>query len=606
MSDASKNPKHKGKGVQAAGGKNQPVARRPSQRTLSKKRREERRQRLVITVVGVTVGLAVLALIIGVSYDQLWIPSRSVAQVGSTTLTRRQYWQERRYDLAQEVVQNVQLQALFGDNPQFGQQLAERNPTVNLQAGTIRDTDINEQTVNSWIDEQVIQSGATDMGIEVSATDVNQQIVQELGPIFLPEPSAPVTATATLTGTAEVTGTVAGDTTAEVAADEAGDEDETPEATETATATLTPSPTVTPGGPTLTPTITDTPAPTDTPRPTPEPDVANEQAPEVIDALYRRFETEIQLLDQEVNLTRADFQEGLEQQYRRQLLTERVQAELIPADSFTPTDERRRVRARQILLAVEPPEEATDEEIELLYAERQDEAAEIVEQLRAGADFAELADEVSDDPGSREAGGDLGFFDAEGVTESGAVYLPELVETAFDLEEGAISEPIRTQFGWHIVEVTEVEIPDEEQQLSDERTEAFETWLEEQRADLTIERFPAPTPTLEATAMPTPEPEYLPGPPTMVPTPTPAPTLEPTPGLIEDTDDGFGPTLPTETPAADENADEVTPAADTADEDAADEDVSTPTETLVADADAEAEAATPTATTAADAEEPTP
>jgi hypothetical protein len=601
MSDASKNPQKKGKGAQAAGGKNQSIARRPSQRTLSKKRREERRQRMVITIVGVAVGLTVLTLIIGISYDQLWTPSRPVARVGSTTLTRQEYWQERRYDLAQEVVQNVQLQVLFGDNPQFGGQLAERNPAVNLQAGTVRDTDINEQTVNDWIEEQVIQSGAAEMEIEVSTTDVNQQIVQELGPIFLPEPAAPVTATETLTGTAEVTGTVAGDTTAEVAADE----DETPETTETATATVTPSPTVTPGGPTLTPTITDTPAPTDTPRPTPEPDVANEQAPEIIDALYSRFETEIQLLEQEVNLTRADFAEGLEEQYRRQLLTQRVQAELVPADSFTPTDERRRVRARQILLAVDAPADATEEEIDLLYAERRDEAAEIVEELRAGADFAELAAEASDDPGSREAGGDLGFFDAEGVTESGAVYLPELVETAFDLEEGAISEPIRTQFGRHIVEVTEVEIPDEEQQLSEERAEAFETWLEEQRADLTIERFPAPTPTAEATAMPTPEPEYLPGPPTAVPTPMPAPTLEPTPGLIEDTDDGFGPTLPTETPSAesDEDEDAATPAAD---EGEANEDAATPAETPEVEADEDEDAATPTATTAADAEEPTP
>jgi hypothetical protein len=602
MSDASKNPQKKGKGAQAAGGKNQPVARRPSQRTLSKKRREERRQRLVMTVVGVAVGLAVLTLIIGVSYDQLWTPSRPVARVGSTTLTRQDYWQERRYALAQEVVQNVQLQVLFGDNPQFGGQLSERNPAVNLQAGGIRDTDINEQTVNAWIEEQVIQSGAAEMGIEVSTTDVNQQIVQELGPIFLPEPAAPVTATETLTGTAEVTGTVASDTTAEVAADE----DATPEATETATATVTPSPTVTPGGPTLTPTITDTPAPTDTPRPTPEPDVANEQAPEVIDALYSRFETEIQLLEQEVNLSREDFAQGMEEQYRQQLLIERVQAELLSADSFTPTDERQRVRARQILLAVDAPEDATEEEIDLLYDEQRDEAEEVVEELRAGADFAELAAEVSDDPGSREAGGDLGFFDAEGVTESGAVYLPELVETAFDLEEGAISEPIRTQFGWHIVEVTEVEIPDEEQQLSEARAEAFETWLEEQRTDLTIERFPAPTPTTEATTMPTPEPEYLPGPPTAVPTPTLEPTLEPTPEIIEDTDDGFGPTLPTETPPADEDEDAATPAADEAETDEADVDEATPTETPEVEADADADEVTPTATTAADAEEPTP
>lgn len=81
--------------------------RRPSQRTLSKKRREQRNQRLVLTLVGGALGLVVLALVIGVLYEQVWIPSRPLAQVGDMTLTRREYWQEQRYKLAQEAIQNT-------------------------------------------------------------------------------------------------------------------------------------------------------------------------------------------------------------------------------------------------------------------------------------------------------------------------------------------------------------------------------------------------------------------------------------------------------------------------------------------------------------------
>lgn len=140
-----------------------------------------------------------------------------------------------------------------------------------------------------------------------------------------------------------------------------------------------------------------------------------------------------------------------------------------------------------------------------------------------------LAQERSDDLGSRESGGDLGFFDPQGVAENGATYPPELVETAFTLEEDEISNPIRTQFGWHVIQVTDRQLPDREEQLRQARTEALDAWVGEQREAIMIERFPEPTPspTLAPTEpVPTAEPIYLPGPPTPLPTPTLAPAVE--------------------------------------------------------------------------------
>lgn len=85
------------------------------------------------------------------------------------------------------------------------------------------------------------------------------------------------------------------------------------------------------------------------------------------------------------------------------------------------------VRARHILVASE------------------DEAKAIVAQLKSGADFATLAKEKSKDPGAAD-GGDLGYFTKEQM-------VPEFADAAFKLDKGQISDPVKTQFGWHVIKV---------------------------------------------------------------------------------------------------------------------------------------------------------
>lgn len=104
--------------------------------------------------------------------------------------------------------------------------------------------------------------------------------------------------------------------------------------------------------------------------------------------------------------------------------------------------------------------EVTDEEIQAQYDRQNSElnarhilvadeetAATVKEELDGGADFAELAQEYSTD-GSASEGGDLGWF---GV---GAM-VPEFEQAAYDLEVDEISEPVQSQFGFHIIQVTE-------------------------------------------------------------------------------------------------------------------------------------------------------
>jgi peptidyl-prolyl cis-trans isomerase C len=82
-----------------------------------------------------------------------------------------------------------------------------------------------------------------------------------------------------------------------------------------------------------------------------------------------------------------------------------------------------------------------------ILVETEDEAKAIKAELDKGADFAELAKKKSKDPGASD-GGDLGFFTKEQM-------VPEFSKVAFSLEPGKISDPVKSQFGWHIIKVEE-------------------------------------------------------------------------------------------------------------------------------------------------------
>jgi peptidyl-prolyl cis-trans isomerase D len=97
------------------------------------------------------------------------------------------------------------------------------------------------------------------------------------------------------------------------------------------------------------------------------------------------------------------------------------------------------VTARHILFSL--PEKATNEEAEAARLK----AADVLKKLTAGEDFAKLAKTYSDCP-SKEKGGDLGSFTRDQMVKP-------FSDAAFALTVGSISEPVRTQFGWHIIKV---------------------------------------------------------------------------------------------------------------------------------------------------------
>lgn len=83
-----------------------------------------------------------------------------------------------------------------------------------------------------------------------------------------------------------------------------------------------------------------------------------------------------------------------------------------------------------------------------ILVETKEEAEDILKRIQKGASFSNLAKELSKDSGSAKNGGDLGFFGS-------GMMLPEFEKVAFNLKIGAISNPVKTQFGYHIIQVTE-------------------------------------------------------------------------------------------------------------------------------------------------------
>ncbi|XID94169.1 peptidylprolyl isomerase [Paenibacillaceae bacterium WGS1546] len=133
----------------------------------------------------------------------------------------------------------------------------------------------------------------------------------------------------------------------------------------------------------------------------------------------------------------------------------------------------------------------------------QEEADEALKQLKEGKDFAELAGEISEDPGSKDSGGELGFF-GPGVMNS------RFETAAFALAKGEMSEVVEADNGYHIIKVTDVKeaVVPEYDEVKDDVVNAYYdekmgteamTWLDTLKEARSYENLmknaPAPSPS---------------------------------------------------------------------------------------------------------------
>jgi len=365
----------------------------------------------------------VIALLLGYGYlDTTYLQVRKpVAEVNGEKITLLQ-WQERmqlqRVNLTNLYQRYTYAQQSFGMD--FSQQLQEldyylQNPEA-----------LGQVVLDQIVDEVLIKQEAENRGITVSDVELEQYIQEKLFNFYPNGTPVP-----TITPTAFEYPTLTADQLKIYPST----------ATPTTAPTSTIEPTSTPDL-SVTPTATFTAAP---PTPTFVPEDVTATPTEYTEDGYKT----------EYKAAMSDYksygvsEETLRSVYLNAILREKVQA-AITAD--TPTADEQ-VWARHILVATES------------------EAKAVTELLKNGSDFGRLAQQFSMDTGSGAKGGDLGWFG------KGAM-VPEFETAAFTQPIGQIGEPVKTQFGYHIIQVLDRQnLPLSESQLQQNRDNAFSEWI---------------------------------------------------------------------------------------------------------------------------------
>jgi peptidyl-prolyl cis-trans isomerase C len=179
------------------------------------------------------------------------------------------------------------------------------------------------------------------------------------------------------------------------------------------------------------------------------------------------------------NITEDQLREDIRENLPVQKVQERVTGDAAPSDKEIQNYYEKNKEAQ-----FTTPEQRCVRHI-LFNKDQKEKAEDVKQQLENGGDFAKLAKENSQDPGSAAQGGDLGCL-GKGET------VPEFEQAAFGAERGEIVGPVQTEFGYHILQVTDVKseqtrsLQEVESQIraqlaSEKQSEAFNKWIEEQK-----------------------------------------------------------------------------------------------------------------------------
>jgi parvulin-like peptidyl-prolyl isomerase len=508
----------------------------------------QKRNRRITMIVGGVLALALVLVIAGIISEMVIKPNSVLARVEGRPIVTRDFWERTRLrqgELQNQLQQYQVFSAQFGDQNIFGSQIAQ------LQATLSSPLSLGTQVLNQMIDEQVIRIRAEELGITVTDAEVDEALREEIargqGAVTVPQATATAEAGAEATATALLftpTPTVAvadSETITDTDALLNPGEPATPEPPTIFTEELYQQGLTTLGdrlrqqsGISLdgyreilrtqllaeklqeqigaervastteqievrhilirfdeTAGITPGEEITGTEEITPDAEIApDEELTEGEDAAEEPVAeaetlTESEAVTETVTLTVTNPLTGTEVVTSTETVTE--------TETLTETET---VTDTETVADAEPvadTEVVTDTETiidpAVLTDESRDEAAalafaqELRERILAGEDFAQLAAIYSEDPGSGVDGGNLGWVGR-------GAFVPEFEEAAFALPIGEISQPVRSQFGYHLIEVLnrDENRPKDENQLRQERAQAFNDWLQEQTLSLNIER----------------------------------------------------------------------------------------------------------------------
>lgn len=190
-------------------------------------------------------------------------------------------------------------------------------------------------------------------------------------------------------------------------------------------------------------------------------------------------------------LEQAGFtEEELREDIQEQLPVQKVQEEV--AGDAGPSDEEVRTFYDENEESFTEPEERCARHI-LFPPDAEEPAEEAKQELEDGADFAELAQQESQDTGTAEEGGDLGCAPQTDPQSGQPTYAPAFNDALFaeDAEEGDLLGPVETEFGYHIIQLQEIRgestppFDEVEGQIRDQltqeaRSERFQEWYQEE------------------------------------------------------------------------------------------------------------------------------
>ena len=223
----------------------------------------------------------------------------------------------------------------------------------------------------------------------------------------------------------------------------------------------------------------------------------NEEIEVLKDQIAQQAQAQGQEVDREEAFEGALQQAGLtesqlRQQLREQLPVQEVQ-ERVTGGAGPSQEEVERFYEENKAAQFTSPETRCARHI-LFNKDQREQAEEVKGRLQDGGDFAQLAQEFSQDPGSAENGGDLGCL-GRGET------VPDFEEAVFGAEQGEIVGPVETEFGYHVIEVTdireeatqplsEVEAQIRDQLTTEAQTEEFTAWLQRQKEQRNVKYLP--------------------------------------------------------------------------------------------------------------------
>ncbi|MCA1667286.1 MAG: peptidylprolyl isomerase [Thermomicrobia bacterium] len=437
----------------------------PEARRRLSRRAREARQRKILLISMSTLG-ALLLLIVGFGTLRYYylIPHQVIATINGHKIIRSDYWEVRRNELLDRL-QQYSFQAQSGQGNAQQIQLAAQS--AQNEIANIRSAAVDPTTLQTMTEDWIVLDGLPSIGVTITDAEVNETVAERFSPVQLNSPTPAPTLNPTKQATADAATAQATQTSVAIAQGVTV----TAEAKATGTATALP---------------TETPVPTQTP--------TNQEARATSTASLATF---IQERQKDAGMSLSDYKRLI---IKPALARQDARAAL---EAKTPTHGEE-VHAYHMLLPTKEAAQAARDRV-----------------VGQGQNFQAVAGEVSTDTATKPNGGDLGYV-PRGI-------LPKSVEdAAFALPINGVSDPVQSDFGWHIITVTDhpADREFEDAVYRQLRDKAFSDWLtaETAKAKLT-QSLPTPIPSppagFEAPAGAPATPTFTPSPPTPEPSGTP-------------------------------------------------------------------------------------